>query len=493
LYKKIASNTIAQVISKAITAFISIFLIGILTKYLPIEMYGNYNKVYGYLGIFAFLADLWLYTITVREISQKKSDIEKIVWNVLTLRVWLWLLVWILAFVIAFFLPGYHDPLTLTAIFIVGGFTLISLINSSLLALMQSQMKMEFSLVSVVSWKLINIGLISLCLLFIFTDVSQSPSAFISVFIAWFIGISLNTYMNYIYSKKICPIKFLCDREYIKHIFRISLPYGLALFLSVVYFKIDIILLSFLEVPDKANISIALYGLPMKIIEVLMVLWGFYLNSILPSLSEKFTNKKTWEISQMLGLSLKILVSFWVLIFMMWNLFASDVISIIATQQYLDPVWHIYNSVQALKISLWVLLFHFISLCFIYILIASEKQGMLLWINLFVSLFNIIWNILLIPHYSFIWAAVITLISQIILMCICGVVVLKKIRAPFIYIKSIFLTFIFSGILFYWFFYLREQLGLSSIWNAILIAPVFLFIYIWIEYLLSRKILKLKN
>jgi O-antigen/teichoic acid export membrane protein len=58
LYKKIASNTIAQVISKAITAFISIFLIGILTKYLPIEMYGNYNKVYGYLGIFAFLADL---------------------------------------------------------------------------------------------------------------------------------------------------------------------------------------------------------------------------------------------------------------------------------------------------------------------------------------------------------------------------------------------------------------------------------------------------
>jgi len=59
LYKKIASNTIAQVVSKILTAGISIFLIGVLTKYLPIELYGSYNKVYSYLWIFAFLADLW--------------------------------------------------------------------------------------------------------------------------------------------------------------------------------------------------------------------------------------------------------------------------------------------------------------------------------------------------------------------------------------------------------------------------------------------------
>jgi O-antigen/teichoic acid export membrane protein len=137
---------------------------------------------------------------------------------------------------------------------------------------MQSQMKMEFSLISVVSGKLLNIGLISVFLLLIFTDVSQSPQAFLSVFIAGLAGILLNTYMNYRYAASIIPIKFLCDRAYIAHIFKISLPYGVALFLSVVYFKIDIILLSLLESPEQSNISIALYGLPMKIVEVLMVL-----------------------------------------------------------------------------------------------------------------------------------------------------------------------------------------------------------------------------
>lgn len=475
--------------SKVITAFISIFLIGILTKYLPIEMYGNYNKIYSYLWIFAFLADLGLYTITVREISRKPKDIQKIVWNVLTLRIWLWLLVWILAFVIAFLLPWYHDSLTLIGIFVVWGFTLVSLINSSLLALMQSQMKMEFSLISIVSWKLINIWFISIFLLLIFTDISQSSQAFISVFIAGFLGIVLNTYMNYLYSRRIVKISLLCDLEYIKHIFKISLPYGIALFLSVVYFKIDIILLSLLESPGQANISIALYGLPMKIIEVLMVLGGFYLNSILPSLTQYFTEKKHKEISHIFWISLKILISFWVLIFLMWNLFSYDIISIIASKQYLEPVWHIYNSVQALNISLWVLLFHFISLAFIYILIASERQGILLWINLFVACVNIIWNILLIPHYSFIWAAIITLTSQVILMCICWFIVLKMIKIPLMYIKSIALTLIISAGVFYIFYILKNTLELSSLWNLLILAPLFLLVYTIGEYSVSKNII----
>jgi O-antigen/teichoic acid export membrane protein len=490
LYKKIASNTIAQILSKAITAFISIFLIWLLTKYLPIEMYGNYNKIYSYLWIFAFLADLGLYTITIREISRKPKDIRKIIWNVLTLRIWLWLLVWILAFVIALILPWYHDSLTLIAIFIVWGFTLVSLINSSLLALMQSQMKMEFSLISVVSWKLINIWLISIFLLLIFTDISQSPQAFISVFIAGFAGIVVNTYMNYVYSRKITKIRCLYDREYIKHIFKISLPYGIALFLSVVYFKIDIILLSLLESPGQANISIALYGLPMKIIEVLMVLWGFYLNSILPSLSQYFREKKHKEIAHIFWISLKILVSFWALICIMWILFSYDIISIIATPQYIEPIWHIYNSVQALNISLWVLLFHFISLSFIYILIASERQGILLWINLFVALVNIIWNVLLIPHYSFIWAAIITLISQILLMCICWYIVLKTIKIPFVYIRSIMFTITISWAVFYIFYILKNILELSSLWNLLLLAPGFLLVYIMGEYSVSKSIIQ---
>jgi len=78
--------------------------------------------------------------------------------------------------------------------------------------------------------------------------------------------------MNLYYARKIAKISFLWDWDFMKKMFFQSLPYGIALFLSVVYFKIDIIFLSFLLPQEIANYSIAMYSLPMKIIEVLMVL-----------------------------------------------------------------------------------------------------------------------------------------------------------------------------------------------------------------------------
>jgi len=191
-------------------------------------MYGSYNKIYSYLGIFAFLADLWLYTIAIREISRGHTAPEKIIWNVLTLRTLLWCIIIFLALLIANFLPWYNDALTLMAIAIVWIFTLVSLINSSLLALMQSQLKMEFSLISVVSGKLITLSLIAYFLMIQFTW-NQSNIAFLSVFVAWLLWIIVNTVLNFLYVQKSMRVWFRFDWDYIKYIFKISLPYGLAL------------------------------------------------------------------------------------------------------------------------------------------------------------------------------------------------------------------------------------------------------------------------
>lgn len=461
---------------------------GVLTKHLPIELFGSYNKVFNYLGIFAFLADLWLYAITIREISQKRVSSEKIIWNVLTLRTWMWFLIWAVAFAVAFFLPGYNTPLMLTAIFIVWAFTLVSLINSSLLALMQSQMKMEFSLISIVSWKLLNLFWVILCLMVFFTDAAQSSEAFIWVFIIAFLGISLNTFLNYLYARRLTHIRYRFEFDYIKHIFKIALPYGIALFLSVVYFKVDIVLLSLLEAPEKADISIALYSLPMKIVEVLMVLGGFYLNSLLPTLTEKFEQKKYSDISHILSVSLKFLISFWILIFILWNIFSHELISLFATSEYLSPGSHEFSSQDVLSLVVWVLLFHFISLCFIYILIASHRQSLLLWINFWVTCFNIVWNIALIPHYSFMWAAIITLLSQILLMWITGVIVLQKIPLKREVLAHISWSVILASVLYFVSTHVLSVFSLGTYVSLFVVGPIIVSLYAAWEYIVSRKL-----
>ncbi len=87
-------------------------MIKILTSYLDIAGYGLYSKIYNFLSIFAVIADLGLYTITVRELSEHKDDpkmVEKISSNVLTLRTLSGLIILLLSLSIGYFLDGYNS------------------------------------------------------------------------------------------------------------------------------------------------------------------------------------------------------------------------------------------------------------------------------------------------------------------------------------------------------------------------------------------------
>lgn len=489
MYKKLASNTVAQVISKVGTALLSIVLIWFLTKYLSVENYGIYNKVYNYLGIFAFLADLGLYTIAIREISRGDISEEKVIGNILSLRVLLGTIMGIFAFLWACFLPWYNSLLILSGIAIIALFTLVSLINSSLLALMQAKMQMEFSLFSLLWGKIMTLLLIITIFLFFTQNIGNNMSL-LAVFTAGFIGICATTYANYLYAKKMVSIRFLWDKEYMRHIFFTSLPYALALFLSVLYFKVDMILLSLIEIPEKANISLALYGLPMKIVEVLMVFSWFYLNSLLPHLSKKWKEKNISEMEKFFWISLKFMTSTALLIFICGSILATQIITLIATPEYIFPTLHSYSSVDAFHIALWVLIFYFPAMCCIYLLIASEKQSLLLKINIVIALINIIWNILFIPKYSFYGASFVTLVSQILLFLVTYITITKyyHIERKYIYAmgKSFFLA---GGVYYMWYALLPFLWNLHALLQIVIGWGCMTMIYLWGEYVLSKKLL----
>lgn len=492
MFKKIATNTFSQILSKVVTAIIAIFLISLLTNYLSLEMYWLYSKIYNYTWIFVFLADLWLYAISIREISNNPKDSSKIVWNVMTLRLILGIIILFLSTFIAFFIPGYDSSLAILSIIIASFFTILQLINSSILSLMQANMKIEFSAISLIIAKILNVLFIWFIAYFLYPKeliAWDYYASFLFIMWAWVISVFINTLLNYFYASKITPIKFEADFSYMKHLFKISLPYGIALFLSVVYFKVDVILLSIIEWPKLWDLSIALYSLPMKIVEVLMVIWWFYMTSMLPSLSSWFKEKNYEKLSSLVSLSFKILFWFSALLFVWWILFRDYIIKIIANENYINTT-HIYNSSDAFLIVFFVILFYFISLVFIYVLVAAEKQSKLLKINIFITIFNIVWNIILIPKYSFIWAWITTLLSQILLFIFWYYHTKKLIdfRFPLFFIIRIILFSVF--IFLFWNYILNN----FSIWLYIDFTIYSLFItilyisYYYFEYIKIKKI-----
>ncbi|MDD5376805.1 MAG: flippase [Candidatus Gracilibacteria bacterium] len=484
--KKVYSNTLAQVAGKVATALISIFLIKILTNYLDVAGYGLYSKVYNYLSIFSVIADLGLYTITVREISEHKDDhqkVQSIVGNILTLRTGFGAVIILLSLAIGFFLPGYNSPMAMAGILITGVFTLFGLMNSSVMSLLQAHLKTEFSFVSITVGKVVNF-LAVLLIVFVLLPkglMSNDPTmqfwGFVAVLLAGLLGNIVMTGLLYFYARKIEPIRFRFDPVYMKHILRISLPYGVALFLNVIYFKVDIILLSVLEPRTIADTSIALYSVPMKIVEVGMMFGTLFLNSMLPLFTEAIKKMDKEALFGYVAKSYRVLLIFGVGIASFLFMNDANIISFIATREYIEHTKYLYTSLDAMQIVVFIFLFYFLSSLFTYLLIAHDEQQKLLRINLIITVANLVGNLALIPFYSFVGSAWVTLVCQILLL-------IQTYRAtrhlvhfnflPSFTISTLFFAVLASGI--NW--YLLENLHTGTFVSLMICTLVFSLVYL---------------
>jgi O-antigen/teichoic acid export membrane protein len=113
------------------------------------------------------------------------------------------------------------------------------------------------------------------------------------------------------------------------------------------------------------------------------------MTSLLPSLTKEFKNNKNNKLDHLISTSFKIMFSFACLVFVLGVLFRDYLIKIIANNNYIETT-HIFNSSDAFLVVFAVIVFNFISLIFIYSLVASNNQSKLLKINLIVTVFNIV-------------------------------------------------------------------------------------------------------
>ncbi len=85
----------------------------------------------------------------------------------------------------------------------------------------------------------------------------------------------------------------------------------------------------------------------------------------------------------------------------------------ISSEEYIHTVVYGATSVEALQIVVWIFFLYFLSSLFTYTLIARSEQRKMLLINTAIALLNIVGNIIIIPYYSFIGSAYVTLLSQV--------------------------------------------------------------------------------
>ncbi|MDP3976303.1 MAG: polysaccharide biosynthesis C-terminal domain-containing protein [bacterium] len=413
--QKILSNTAIQVFGKLVTAVISVLIIKAITSLEEVPGFeglpAEYKLIYTYLMFFGILADFGLFTIAVREMSHADNakDQEFVLGNIFGMRLFTILLAMTLASGAVFLIPLENYTWNVKVGVVIAAITTVfTMLASTTSSILQVKLKMGWPTLAIVLGKVVMAAYI----IWTVSHFSTLPNAFFHLIYAGVFGSALTFLVTFLTTRSVFPFTPRFNLHFWKKIFKEAAPYGIALVLGTMYFKVDVLLLSFF----RGKHEIAIYGYPSNIIEMLLVVPIYFMNCALPTLSQAFRQGEE-RVRRILSLSFHLLslISFPIVVGGM--LLARPLMNLVMNERFLTGnVPGYYGADLAFQLLLPALLLAFFTTLFSFSLVAQGKQGRLLWINLWGVLFNITTNLLFIPAFGFIAAGVTTILSEALVL-----------------------------------------------------------------------------
>lgn len=473
--RKILGNTFYQIFGKIITAGLSIVVVKMITNYLGVEGYGQYTTIYEFLAFFGIAADLGIYTIAVREMSRDKDKISYIVGNILSLRTFLTIFLMLLAILTAFLIPQYQNSFIPIGISIASLSTLLALLAGTISSVLQTHLKMQYSVFALVISKIISVAYMWGVIFYL--QKNPSVTGFYQLIWAGVLGNLILFLLTWYFTQKFTTIRYRFDFLFWKDVFFKALPYGIALILSTLYFRMDTILLSLLKDSEEVGI----YGVAMRMLDVMVIIPVYFMNSVLPVMT-RYLEENNPKLNLLIQYSFDFLVASGLPILGGIIVLSKPIIELVSSTDFLSGHLFTYGADVALLILMFALVFSFVNSLFGFVLVAMGKQIKLLWINLGCVSFNLISNLIVIPSYGFRGAAFTSVLSEIFILIATFLIVKQqlKIKLNFLTASKILLATVIMSFIIYWFDQHLQPLGLIRLGFLI---PLGGFIYGGILYL----------
>lgn len=417
--RKVLSNTLWQMFGRFTMAILAVASVKIATNYLSLEGYGEYAVIYEFLAFFSIAADMGLFTIAVKEMSEDESRVEKIIGNILSLRTILVVVMMAAASVAVFLIPKYEGTRIPFGVAIASFSVLFTLLNGTISSVLQAKLKMHISSLSQIIGKAVMI-LYMLYVVFIAFPTAPVPGAetaasdlgFYHLVIAGVVGNLVMVLITNHYVRRITPLNYKFDWDLWKKVLIKAVPYGTALILSTMYFRIDSILISLIK--DQSEVGV--YAVALRVLEAFQIVPLYFMNSVLPVLTkamkesaEKARAIIRYSFDFLTALSIPLLVGAYVL--------AYPIIFIVSSPEFLSKLdTGFFGSDIALKYLMFALVFQFLGTLFAFILLSLDKQSKLLYINLGCVIFKIVADLATIPAFGFRGAAVTSIIAEFLVM-----------------------------------------------------------------------------
>ena len=409
MLRRVFYNAGAQILGKGFTAGTTLIVTLLVGRSLGPAGFGDFTKIFVFVGYFYTFADFGLNSIYI---AKSNPQNEKLLFRVLvSLRLVMALVFVALALLVGFFLPynaaentGF-GPLVKIGIAVASATILTQALYTSANSLFQKNLRYDLSTVAAISGSLVI--LLSVIL------TTASGGSITQYVLAYVVGGVVTVFVAYLILYKRWQILVFpkIDRLAFSNYLSKSWPVGLALILNLLYFRADVLILAWVRQPQEVGI----YGLAYQFFEASLAVPIFFVNAIYPYLAAVY--------KQNIGKFYKNF-KFWVLVLLAISVLLSVFLILVS---FLIPF--LYDMRFAPSRGPLVILasgipFFFLSALLWHILIIYDRQKNLVLVYGAGFIFNLAANLIFIPKFGYIAAAVNTVISEAFILLLLAVIVL---------------------------------------------------------------------
>lgn len=401
LARAVAWNTLVQVGGRGIGLVASLAFNAIIIRKLGIATYGEFIAASAYVALFMVLGESGLYLVSVRRAMQEPERRQRILGTALGLRL-LWALVPLgIAVAVAWCIPESrfptYQPVVKRTITLLTLNEYLRLLCQFLTAIFRMHLRMDLAVLGEVGSRVVALAGVGLA--------ARFAGGLVMVAAALIAANLCNLVYAWIVSRRLERFGPELDRGLALELLRESIVVAGVLVLSLLRGQTGTFLLSLLRTAE----AVGIYGVAMKVHEVMITFPGLFIALLYPVLSRLVTEdrdrlvrtfQRTFDVMLLAGVGVALEI----------QVLAPQVAAILGEPRATMPM-------RVLSLGLPSV---FLGMSFSHLILAEGRQRLILGLYAFFALGSFTANWFLIPHLSYLAVAIVSVSTETLVMTALG-------------------------------------------------------------------------
>jgi len=466
--KSLKVNAALNVVKQLSSILFPLITIPYITRVLQAENYGKISFVSSVIAYFALFASLGIQTYAIRNGASMREDTKKLTRfasEAFTVNLGATILSYILLIVTIILVPKFHDYIPLFIIFST------SIICTTIGADWVNSIFEDFFVITV---RTIAVQFVSLILMFLLVKTKEDYLVYAGIHV--FAG-SAAMLINAFYIRRYIHLRLvlISIKTAWNHIQNILIFFSRQIMISV-YVSSDIIILGFL----CGDTQVALYSIAMKIYSILSGLMYAVITVLMPRFANRIKSPKNLKvegphINQVFDIFIYLSIPLASLV----AVTSYSIVRFISGPQFEMA----YKPLIILMLAFLATVFSGLYSVSLILPLHEEKYG--LYVAVIAAVLNVALNLIFIPHYGYIAAAITTVLAEMV----CAILYWRKGRSYFhvsVHIHTVVSAIIESFIILV-IAYIVSNFMNPGFFYIMIVSALSGLIYLGILYIFSRK------